>query len=124
MSTFNAPAGRSFRASNTEAGSMMLRGSRSKSLYMDCAGRTWLLDLFPPPTGCSHDIIVTPYDITTLDLAAAVSIRLQVSRQQADIRRRCRRRRSLTRWNCREQACPIRADRKSVVCAHAGLLAG
>src|ERR1035441_6935111 len=68
MSTFNAPAGRSFRASNTEAGSMMLRGSRSKSLYMDCAGRTWLLDLFPPPTGCSHDIIVTPYDITTLDL--------------------------------------------------------
>src|ERR1035441_2674000 len=35
MSTFNAPAGRSFRASNTEAGSMMLRGSRSKSLYMD-----------------------------------------------------------------------------------------
>src|ERR1039458_9465178 len=35
MNTFNAPAGRSFRASNTKAGSMMLRGSRGRSSYMD-----------------------------------------------------------------------------------------
>src|ERR1035441_8945660 len=35
MSTFNAPAGRSFRASNTKTGSMMLRGSRGRFLYVD-----------------------------------------------------------------------------------------
>src|ERR1035441_6410014 len=35
MSTFNAPAGRSLRASNTEAGSMMLRGSCCNSSPMD-----------------------------------------------------------------------------------------